>query len=79
MGSKYIRYRLSLFDKKVLKMLKKNIYIDNHVWIGCNSTILKGSFIGENTVISANSLVNSKIKNGLFINGVFKEGYNWSK
>ena len=69
-----------LIKKGVKNVKEKNIYIDNHVWIGCNSTILKGSFIGENTVISANSLVNSKIKkNGLFINGVFKEGYNWSK
>lgn len=56
----------------------KEIYIDDFVWIGCNSTILKGTYLSKNTIIGANSLINQIIdKNSLFINGVVKGGYDW--
>ena len=35
----------------------KEVYIGNKVWIGVNSTILKGVKIGEGSIISANSWV----------------------
>lgn len=35
----------------------KPIYIGEHVWICCRATILKGSRIGDNNIIAANSLV----------------------
>ena len=31
--------------------------IEDNVWIGVNTTILKGVTIGENSIIGANSLV----------------------
>lgn len=37
--------------------LPKEIVIGNNVWIGLNSIILKGSIIGDNTVIAAGSVV----------------------
>lgn len=40
---------------------EKPCEIGNDVWIGCNSTILRGSTIGDGAVIGANSLVNIDI------------------
>lgn len=37
------------------------IEIEKNVWIGANCVILPGTFIGENSVIAANSLVNKQI------------------
>lgn len=38
------------------------IEIGNHVWIAANTTILKGSVIGEGCVVAGNSLVNRDMK-----------------
>lgn len=38
----------------------KPIVFENKIWIGCNTTILKGSHISSNTVIGANSLLCNK-------------------
>lgn len=40
----------------------KNIQIGNNVWVGANSTILKGSTIEDNCIIGANSLVKGYLK-----------------
>ncbi|MGL6115404.1 MAG: acyltransferase [Cetobacterium sp.] len=48
--------------KKNNKIINPNseIYIGNNVWIGCRSLILKGTVIGNNNVISANSKISGK-------------------
>lgn len=46
----------------------EDIIIGNHVWIGANSVILKGSTIEENCIVAANSLVNGKLR-GKYIYG----------
>lgn len=38
----------------------KRVIIGNDVWIGCRSTILKGSEIASNSVIAAASIVTKK-------------------
>ncbi|WP_304622677.1 CatB-related O-acetyltransferase [Pedobacter sp. MC2016-14] len=40
---------------------EKECVIGNDVWIGCNSTILRGVTIGDGAVIGANSLVNKDV------------------
>jgi len=40
----------------------KPVYIGNNVWIGCKTTILKGSYIPDNCIIGANSLVCKKME-----------------
>lgn len=40
----------------------KEIEIKNNVWIGCRNTILKGTYIDNNSIVSTNSLVNSNFK-----------------
>lgn len=53
-----------VFDKsEVVRNDKfdKETEIGNDVWIGCNSTILRGVHIGDGAVIGANSLVNRDV------------------
>ena len=45
------------------------VVIENNVWLGVNSVILKGVTIGENTVIGANSLVVSDIPSNVIAGG----------
>ena len=69
-----------------LKAKKKTnpISIGNHVWIGCRSTILKGSSIGDNSVIAACTIVNKGFsEENLLIGGgtssAIRRGINWKK
>jgi len=41
---------------------KRNIFIRDDVWIGCNSVILPGVEIGEGAIIGAGSVVNCNIE-----------------
>lgn len=58
-----------LYSTKSFKLVKEKMYnpfvkesiIGNDVWIGCNSTILRGVTIGDGAVIGANSLVNKDV------------------
>jgi len=47
----------------------KGIVIGNNVWIGANCVILDGSFIGDNTIVVANSLINRKYKSNVMLQG----------
>lgn len=49
------------------------ITIENHVWIGCRSTILKGATIKPHSVVAANSTITKKYKEGnLLLGGINK-------
>lgn len=46
-----------------------DVIIGNNVWIGANSTILRGTFLPDNCVVAANSVVKGKFeKNTLILN-----------
>ena len=47
----------------------KEIVIGDNVWIGLNSTILKGSILGNNSVISAGSVVKGIFPDNSLIQG----------
>ena len=47
----------------------RNIQIGNSVWVGANSTILKGSTIEDNCIIGANSLVKGYLKSNNIYGG----------
>ena len=49
--------------------LPRPVIIGNHVWIGLQSVIVRGSKIGDGAVIAANSLVGGKIKAGTMASG----------
>lgn len=38
----------------------KAVALGNHVWLGCNSTVLKGTQLSADTIVAANSIVTSK-------------------
>lgn len=42
--------------------------VGSHVWIGANSTILKGTMIGQNSVIGANAVVNGEVPEKVIFN-----------
>lgn len=42
------------------KNIQEDVRIGNHVWIACNTSILKGAKIGNNCIIGAHSLVSRK-------------------
>ena len=82
----------TIYDSETNKVLNhaKDIVIGNHVWIGYNVKILKGSKIPNNFVIGTSSIVtHSSIsstdnykKGGILIGSpakVFKTGINWSR
>ena len=59
----------------------KDIVLGRHVWVGQNATILKGSHIGENSVIGFGSVVTKSCKAGSVVAGcpaqVVKENISW--
>ncbi|MBA3704397.1 MAG: acyltransferase [Bacteroidetes bacterium] len=59
----------------------EGVTIGNHVWVGCNVTILKGTEIGDNSIIAAGSLVKGKYPKNTMIAGnpakVIKQNINW--
>ncbi len=58
-----------------------NVNIGNHVWIGRNSTILKGSDICDNSIIGASSVVTGNVKANSIYTGVparlVKQNITW--
>ncbi len=62
--------------------LTKPVKIGDKVWIGCNTTILKGVTIGSHCVIGANTLVNKDIPANCLAVGnpvrIIKEGVDWT-
>lgn len=48
----------------------ESVVIGNHVWIGCNSIILKGVTIGNGAVIAAGSVVCSDVPAKALVGGV---------
>ncbi len=40
----------------------KDVFIGNHVWIGCRSTILKGTVLPDHSVIGANTVISKALE-----------------
>lgn len=59
----------------------RDVVIGDHVWIGLKCIILRGSSIGEGSMIAAGSVVGGKIKPGVLAQGNPARGYSaikWS-
>lgn len=59
-----------LNQSDILEANFSSVYISNNVWIGANSTVLKGVTIGDNSVIGSNSLVNKDIPHNCIYAGI---------
>ncbi len=65
------------------KMTSPNatVEIGDHVWIGCNVTILKNSKIGNNCIVAAGSIVKGQFPDNCLIGGspasIIKPNANW--
>lgn len=73
-----ISRNVTIFDSDFHKLVDRDgnqlnvprdIEIGNHVWIGVNATLLRGTKIGDGAVISAGAVVGGKIKNGTMAAG----------
>lgn len=74
-------YKLSdeTLQKKIINE-DKEIIIGDKVWIGCRSTILKGTFIPSGGIIAAGSIVTKKLEdnNCIYVsNDKINEGITW--
>ncbi len=76
----------TIYNSKTKEVLNypKDIYIGNHVWVIANTTILKGSNIPSNCIVSTYSLVNKPFEEeNCIIAGipakVVKRGINWDR
>lgn len=49
---------------------QEDIIIKENVWIGNNATILRGSFIGKNSVIANGAIVKGKFPDNVIIGGI---------
>lgn len=58
---------------------QKGITSGNHVWIGANSTILKGVCLADNTIVPYGSVIHksNKEENVVFQNKVLKTDIHW--
>ncbi len=60
-GNHDTEYDGFMYNNQSIEPFKGEIIIEDGVWVGCDTTILSGTDIGEGTVIGAKSLVNKKI------------------
>jgi carbonic anhydrase/acetyltransferase-like protein (isoleucine patch superfamily) len=75
----------SILDTDTLKRINnaKDIAIADHVWIGANTTILKGVKIGTGSVISSSAVITIDVPANSIAGGIpgklLKSGINWSR
>lgn len=60
----------------------REIKIGNHVWIGANAKIMKGSCLGDNSIVASNTMLLSDVDmRGVIIgdvpNRILKQNINW--
>jgi acetyltransferase-like isoleucine patch superfamily enzyme len=62
----------------------ESVLIGNHVWLGADAKILKGSIVGDNSIIATGAIVAGKLaENNTIYAGIpakkIKEGVNWER
>ncbi len=61
----------------------KSISVGNHVWFGQNVTVLKGTFIGDDSVVATGSIVTKKFPGNVILAGSpargIKENISWCR
>ena len=63
---------------------QKDIFIGNHVWVANTCSILKGTIVGENTIVASHSkIINKEYPKNVLLAGtpgkIVKRNINWSR
>ena len=70
-----------LLNEQVKRKTSSFVIIKDHVWIGCNVTILKGTEVGNHCVIGAGSVVKGVFPDNVLLAGnpakIVKHNINW--
>ncbi|MBO5443173.1 MAG: acyltransferase [Alphaproteobacteria bacterium] len=76
----------TLLDQNTGEILNEpeEIVLGSHIWVTSNCTILKGSYIADNCVVAAGSLINKKFEEeGCLLAGtpakIIRRGINWDR
>ena len=69
-GNHDTAYEGFMYNNQSIDHFKGEIKIEDGVWVGCDTTILSGTKIGEGSIIGAKSLVNKKIPPYVVAGGV---------
>lgn len=60
-----------------------DVRIGNHVWIAPNSVLMKGSVVGDGSIVASHSMVNKTFPSNSLLAGtpakVIKENVNWTR
>ncbi|MBC8770466.1 acyltransferase [Arenibacter sp. BSSL-BM3] len=63
-------HRISIDINERRKAPKSNpIIIEDNVWIGMNSLVLKGVCIGKNSIVAAHSVVTKNVPENVLVGG----------
>lgn len=74
-----------IFDKKTNQRINKGkpVKIGNNVWLGMRALILKGTTIGDNSIVAAGSIVTSDVEENTIVSGIpakkIKEDIYWTR
>lgn len=66
-------HEVSSLDRTNSRDIPKGISIGNNVWIGLNATVLKGTIIGDNSVIGAGVVVKGHISANSLVSNLTPE------
>lgn len=70
-------------DEKKVHKTRKNVSIEDHVWIGMGVSLLGGTVIGRDSIVGADSLVQKEFEPNSLIAGVpakvISKNVNWDK
>lgn len=64
------RYMITIKNEEKLPENDKNVIFEGDNWIGANSTILKGVFVGRGSIIAAGALVTKDVPAFSIVGGV---------
>ncbi len=64
------RFMYDITDKEKLPDNDEDVFIEDDVWVGANSTILKGVRIGRGAIIAAGAVVNKDVPPYTIVGGV---------
>lgn len=63
-------YKFQMIDNQYYNQYEGGVKIENDVWIGCNSVVMRGVTVGDGAVIGANSIITKDVPPYAIVCGV---------